>query len=127
MKRGAGLRFLALSASFAFFFGCKDHENDGGGPVGTLGGAPADPDPESPVVFLDDFSGPFPSPNWEIRNGNPFTSSNVGNDPPGLALLSFDHRARVWSTFEFSASEPLTLSFDLANPEWTCNSRFKFR
>jgi hypothetical protein len=90
-------------------------------------GACRETDPIRFLEFFDDFSGSFPGPNWEIRNGNPFTSPNVGNEPPGLALLSFGHKARVRSIFTFSASEPLTLSFDLANPEWKYNSRFKFR
>lgn len=127
MKHGSGLRFLALSATLALFFGCKDDGDDGGAASGPGGGLHGEAGPIPFLEFFDDFSGSFPGPHWEIRNGNPFTSSNVGNKPPGLALLSFGHKARVRSEATFSSSEPLTLSFDLANPEWTCDSRFKFR
>jgi len=125
MKARTGLRFLALSASLAICFGCND--DDGGANSGTSGGLLGETDAILFVEFLDDFSGPFPGPHCEIRNGNPFISPNVGNDPPGLALLTFGHKVRVRSTLTFSGSEPLTLSFDLANPEWECDSRFKFR
>jgi hypothetical protein len=123
MNRGPGFRFLALSAGLALLFGCNDDGHDGG--AGTPGGRTANPD--SSLEFFDDFSGSFPGPNWETRKGDPFTSPDVGNAPPGLALLTCGKMARVRTAFTFSASKPLTLTFELANPEWKWNSRFKFK
>ena len=121
-----GLRLMALAAALAVPLGCDDDDGPGA-QLGFSGSATGRSAAHAAVEFSDDFSGTFPSPNWTITGGHPFTSPNVGNDPPGLALLGFGNRVRVRSAFKFDASKPFTLSFDVADVELEWNSRFRFR
>jgi len=114
------LRILALAACAALAAGCDDHS-------GPAHGSGASSHSAEDGTFFDDFSGHFPSPNWEIRDGSPFTHDDVGDKAPGLVMRPFGDRIRLRGTFQFSTSEPLTLSFDLGAYELQWSSHFKAR
>lgn len=114
------LRVLSLAACLGLAAGCSDDDHDGSG--GSATALPAE-DGE----FFDDFSGHFPSPNWEIREGDPFKWAELGHPSPGLVMRPFGDRIRLRSMFKVSTSKPLTLSFDLAAFYLQTSSRFKIR
>jgi hypothetical protein len=116
MRHGTKARFLATAAALAILYGCGGH---GGG-----GGPPSDPGPT--VAFYDDFSGPFPDPNWDIMTGDPFTSSAEGNGAPSLILQPAGDPILVRSGFDFSTGEATILSFDVASFEVQASTRFSF-
>jgi hypothetical protein len=118
--KSAPWRTLALAACLALAAGCDDHDED------NIGGAPASPAPGS-ETFFDDFSGSFPNPKWEIRDGAPFTWGDVGHQAPGLVMRPFGDKIRLRGKLKFSTAKPLTLSFDLAAYELQWSSRFKIR
>ena len=115
------LRFLALVACLAVAAGCNDDDDDDGG-SGSSSALPAENG-----EFFDDFSGPFPAPHWQIRDGSPFTWGEVGHQAPGLVMRPFGDRIRLRSAFKVSTAQPLTLSFDLAAYYLQNSSRFKIR
>jgi hypothetical protein len=126
MMRLSGFRVLTVAAGLACLYGCGG-DDDGGSGTGDPFGRGLAVETAENVEFFDDFSGPFPSPNWIKKDGKPFTSLNVGNPPPGLALLAFSKKTRVRGVHQFSTSSPLTVSFDLCDYHMQSNSRFKFR
>jgi hypothetical protein len=117
---------LALAAGLACLVGCGGDDGPGArfGPGGGADTAQATGDV---VEFFDDFSGSFPSPNWEIKKGAPWAIPIVGNAAPGLCMKPYGHSIRVRSEMEFSTADPLTLSFDLAAYDLQHSSRFKFK
>jgi hypothetical protein len=121
-----GLRLMTVAAALAVPLGCGDDDGPGAS-LGLSGMGTGGPVTHSAVEFSDDSSGPFPSPHWIITSGDPFTSPNVGNDAPGLALLGFGNRVRVRSAFTFDTSKPFTFSFDVSDYELEWNSKFRFR
>jgi len=118
MRHGTRTRFLATTAALAILFGC------GGGGGGHGGGGPSNPGPT--VAFFDDFSGPFPDPNWNIMSGDPFTSFSEGNGAPSLILQPAGIPIHVRSDFVYSTGQATTLSFDVASFEVQASTRFSF-
>ena len=116
MSQGLKTRFLAAAASLAFLFGCGDHGHGGGAP----------PEPVQTVAFFDNFSGPFPDPNWIITSGDPFTSSSEGNGAPSLILQPAGLPIGVRGDFVFPTGEATTLSFDVASFQVQASTRFSF-
>ena len=116
MRHGMKTRILAAAASLAVLLGCGDDRHHGGGP----------PAPVTTVAFYDNFSGPFPGPNWDILAGDPFTSASEGNDAPSLILQPAGDPILVRSDFVFSTGQATTLAFDVASFEVQASTRFSF-
>ena len=109
-----GTRFLATAAALAVLSGCG---GDGGG---------GHSDPVIFVAFYDDFSGDFPDPNWNIMEGDPFTSFDEGNGAPSLILQPIGDPILVRSDFEFSSGQAMTLAFEVATFVEEASSQFSF-
>lgn len=116
MKHGIKALFLAVAAVLAVPIGCGDHHHGDGGHSG----------PVTIVAFHDDFSGPFPGPNWNIMSGDPFTSSSEGNGAPSLILQPAGVPILVQSDFTFPTGQATTLSFEVASFEVQASTRFSF-
>lgn len=115
---------FALAAGLACLVGCGGDD----GPGARFGpGSSASQATGEVVEFFDDFSGSFPSPNWEIKKGAPWAIPIVGNAAPGLCLKPYGHNIRVRSEMQFSTADPLNLSFDLAAYELQHSSRFRVK
>lgn len=111
------VRNLAAALTAALLFGCNGH--------GSGGDSDAPSAPGAQVLFLDDFSGGFPGPNWIVMEGFPFADEERGNSPPGLVLGLFN-RARARGAFEFSTADPVTVSFELSTPGVLTESNTRF-
>jgi hypothetical protein len=126
MIRISGLRVLVAASGLALLCGCGGDDDDGNGTGDPFGRGLEREEEAVNVEFFDDFSGPFPGPNWIRKDGEPAPSLNAGNAPPGLFLLGVGTKHRVRGTHPFSTSSPLTLTFDLCDKQMQSNSRFKF-
>ena len=115
MMNGRALRMVAAALVVATFAGCggrKRHHHD--------------PEPD-PVAFFDNFSGSFPGDNWDIMEGDPFTSLDEGNGAPALILEPLGDPIRILSTVAFETDVPVTVSFDHATFVIEEDSYFLFR
>src|SRR5688572_615746 len=99
MNRPLAMRMLAFAACLAFL----------GGGCGRKSRSSSPPPPD-PVAFFDNFSGPFPDPNWDIMEGDPFTSGDEGNAAPSLILNPAGGvPIRILSSVAFETHVPVTV------------------
>jgi hypothetical protein len=114
MNRSPVVKILAVAACVAMLTSCGKSRRH------------SDPPAPDPIAFFDNFSGPFPDPNWDIMEGDPFTSFDEGNAAPALILEPLGDPIRLLSSVAFDTGVPVTVAFDHATFIVESDSYFRF-